>query len=80
MAKSTGTIANQVGQGLYAALSTGVSWAYDKFVNTFIPYTKEQIPKLIFVVTKRINEQPLQSDAFQVIEVDDPAYEEIKKH
>lgn len=55
MAESTGGIASKVGQGIYNALCTGAGWAYDKFINSVIPYTKEQIPKMLFVVTKKEN-------------------------
>lgn len=34
---------------------------------------------MLFVVTKQENKEDYQSDAFQVIEVDDPEYEAIKK-
>lgn len=50
MAGTTGTIASSAGKGIYEALSTGAGWIYDKLVNTFIPYTAEQLPKLIFVI------------------------------
>ena len=72
MAESTGGIATKIGQGVFNALWTGAGWAYDKFINTVIPYTAEQIPKMLFVVTKQENKEEYQSDAFQVIEVDDP--------
>ena len=79
MAESTGGIAQKVGQGVYNALWSGAGWAYDKFVNSFLPYSAEQIPKLLFVVTQKINAERYESDSFQVVEIDDPSYEEIKK-
>ena len=50
IASTTGAVATSTGKNLYEALCIGAGWLYDKLINTVIPYTAEQLPKLIFVV------------------------------
>lgn len=50
MATVTGEVATVAGKGIYSALTTGAIWVYDKVMNTVIPYTKEELPKLFFII------------------------------
>lgn len=49
-AQLTGKAASVAGKGIYTALTTGANWIYDKVINTVIPYTSTEVPKLFFVI------------------------------
>ena len=55
IAQTTGTVATSAGKGLYEALTIGAGWLYDKLVNNVIPYSAEQLPKLMFVIRGKPN-------------------------
>lgn len=59
----------------------GAVWVYDKLTNNVVPYAVENIPKLIFIIKSRNNEKKfVSSESFQVLEIDDEEFNEIKKN
>lgn len=79
MASVTTEAATQAGLGIYNALSMGANWVYDKFINQVVPYTRQEIPKLFLVLTKGPQKNIENSDAFEVLEIDDEDYDRIGK-
>lgn len=53
VAAKTGSIATVAGKGIYNYLTLGAGWLYDKFMNTVVPYTTEQLPKIVFIIKGR---------------------------
>ena len=78
MATATGTMASNAGEGVFNVMKNGLWWCYDQMVNTVIPFTSQQLPKILFVVTKKREKKQLEStDEFCVLEVDDEEYNSI---
>lgn len=51
MAVATGEAMTLSGNVALKYLKDGIWWAYDKITNKVIPYTSEQLPKLMFIIT-----------------------------
>lgn len=54
-------------------------WAYDKMKNNVVPYTVNELPKYIFIVSNKKQSKNLnKSSEIIVVGIDDEEYEQVK--
>lgn len=54
IAKTTGNFAYEAGSKAYEYIKQGFWWFYDQMTNNVIPYTKQELPKLIFIISNKM--------------------------